>query len=154
MSAHLRVWALCLALMLPFGNAIAQEPLQQEPPSITWHRDITPYVIGLGAVMGVIAFNIAAPPVVDWGGAAVRSVRNIATVATVAGLRVRSWFTGIPVAVVVTQATATTAAPIVTPLTQSMLAQAQITGTAAAAAGVTVFSLLYSLYHTITGTAP
>jgi len=157
---HLMAGALCLATALPPELARAQEPWQEETPSVTWKRDLTPYIVGLGAIFGVVAFNVAAPSVVGVGGSAIRSVRNIATVATVASGRVAAAAAGTAAPAVNAAATAAPAAaaaaagPVVPPLTQSMLAQAQIGGIAAAVAGAAVVVYAYKLLNWTTGLAP
>ncbi|MEI8395853.1 MAG: hypothetical protein WCF85_14025 [Rhodospirillaceae bacterium] len=173
---------LCLATVLPGAGAFAQSPELDQSDSQLWRpqgRDLTLYMVGLGALMGVIAFNIAAPTVVEWGSSAVRSVGNIRAVAVASRQRLVASATGAaapavraatpavraaaPTVATTTAATATGAAgtaarpaggALVPPLTQSMLAQAQIGAVAAAAAGATVVYYLYGIYHWATGTAP
>ncbi|MEI6559254.1 MAG: hypothetical protein WCO00_12685 [Rhodospirillaceae bacterium] len=161
---YLMVGLLALATAAPPGFAQAQEPWQEPPPVRIQTRDISPYLIGLGAIMGMIAFNIAAPPVSAWFGSAMRSVTNIRSVIWAAS-RVAAGGTApaaaaaaaasVPPAAGTTAAAAAAATgPVVSPLTQTMMAQAQITGTAAAAAGAAVVSIFYKLFNWITGAAP
>ena len=150
------VGALSLATVPPTAPAFAQEPWQDETPAQPWHRDITPYVLGLGAIMGVIAFNIAAPPVAAWGGSFVRAVRNIGVASSAMAGQLTAVATGAPAPVVAVASAArpAAAAPIVAPLTASMLAQAQIGGAAAAAAGAATVYYGYRLLNWATGAAP
>ena len=159
---YLAVGVLAAASVMPPKAVSAQEPEQEETPALLGNRDLTPYVVGLGAIMGVIAFNIAAPPIVGWAGVVGRSFSNVVAVTRMAGQRamvglartvpaVEAAAGGAaaveaPAAEVVAAETAATPArPIVPPLTQTMLAQAQIGGAAAAAAGAVVAHTLYRL---------
>ncbi len=133
--------------------ASAQEPWQEPPPVRIETRDLTPYMVGLGAIMGMIAFNIAAPTVSAWFTSAVRSASNISSVV----VATRQVAAGGTVSVAATSTGAAAAAatgPIVPPLTQTMMAQAQITATAAAAAGAVVVVYIYKFIHWTTGAAP
>ena len=76
---YLMVGLLALATAVPPRLASAQEPWQEPPPQRIETRDITPYMVGLGAIMGMIAFNIAAPPVSAWFGSALTATRNFRT---------------------------------------------------------------------------
>jgi hypothetical protein len=167
MVVYFLVGALSLATVLTPAPVWAQAP-EQEETAQPWSRDITPYVVGLGAIMGVIAFNIAAPPVATWGGAAVRSINNIGAVSTAARRSVlaalgrgaapaaaRAATTAVASAArPVAAAAATAARPLVPPLTQSMLAQAQIGGAAAAAVGAGLVYYSYQVLNWATGLAP
>ena len=141
------VGVLAAASMMPPSVAGAQEPaLDEVQVVLPENRDLTPYVIGLGAIMGVIAFNIAAPPVVSWVSWVARSFGNVATVTRVAGSRAMAGLVqAAPAAALVAPGATAAARPIVPPLTQTMLAQAQIGGAAAAAAGAVVAHGLYRL---------
>ena len=160
----LLVATLCLATVASPGQAWAQEPVQEqtEVQARPWNRDLTPYVVGFGAVVGVIAFNIAAPPAVAWGSSAARAIRNVGSVISAARTRMAGGAVR-PAAVAAAAAVparaagvaaARPAAPLVPPLTQSMLAQAQIAAAAAAAAGAVVVSTAYGLVNWATGAAP
>ena len=112
--------------------------------------------------MGVIAFNIAAPPVVGWFAAVGRSLSNVGAVTRVAGQRVVAGMLPAAPAAAAEAAPAAEAAaapsvparPIVPPLTQTMLAQAQIGGAAAAAAGAALGHGLYRLFGSGDEAAP
>ncbi len=151
---YLVVGVLAMAGVLSPGAVSAQEPEQGETQALPANRDLTPYVIGLGAIMGVIAFNIAAPPVVSWAGWVGQSLRNVVAVTQAAGRRVMtSAIPAVPAAEVaaveavpVAEVPAAPARPIVPPLTQTMLAQAQIGAAAAAAAGAVAAHSLYRLF--------
>ena len=146
---YLVVGVLATASVMPPSVAGAQEPaLDEVQVVLPGNRDLTPYVIGLGAIMGVIAFNIAAPPVVNWVSWVARSFSNVATVTRVAGSRAMAGLVqAAPAAASAPPGAAVAAAarPIVPPLTQTMLAQAQIGGAAAAVAGAVVAHGLYRL---------
>jgi hypothetical protein len=157
---YLMVGSLALAAALPPRFACAQEPWQEPPPERIQTNDITPYMVGLGAIMGMIAFNIAAPPVSAWFGSALTSAGNIRTALWATRQAVA---TGAPVAVAAARpagaagaagAAAAAAKPIVQPLTQSLMAQTQIMGAAAAVAGALVVHYAYKLVHWVTGAAP
>ena len=147
---YLMVGLLALATALPPRLASAQEPWQEPPPVRIQTNDITPYRVGLGAIMGMIAFNIAAPPVSAWFGSAVTSARNIRAALWATRQAVT---TGAPEAVASSVRAAATG-PIVTPLTATMMAQAQIMATAAAVAGSVVVIYVYKLVNWATGAAP
>ena len=149
---YLMVGLLALATALPPRLASAQEPWQEPPPVRIQTNDITPYMVGLGAIMGMIAFNIAAPPVSAWFGSALTSASNI---------RAALWATrravvaGAPEAVAsAARPAAAAAGPVVTPLTGTMMAQAQIMATAAAVAGSVVVIDVDQLVNWATGAAP
>jgi hypothetical protein len=161
---YLVAGTLATAGVMPPAAVNAQEPEQEQTQTQAQpeNRDLTLLVVGLGAIMGVIAFNIAAPPVVSWVGAVGRSLANVRAVTGVAGQRVMAGvIRAVPAAgaaaaeaapaaeaVPAAAASAAPAAPIVAPLTQTMLAQAQIGGAAAAAAGAVV---AHTLYRWLTG---
>ena len=148
---YFMVGLLALATAAPSRLACAQEPWQEPPPVKIQIHDITPYMVGLGAIMGMIAFNIAAPSVSAWFGSAVTSVRNIRSALWVTRQAVA---TGAPVAVAATAAAARPVGPVVQPLTQTMMAQSQMMGAAAAIAGATVVIYVYKLLNWVTGAAP
>ena len=144
---YLMVGLLALATAMPPQLACAQEPWQEPPPVKIQTRDLTPYMVGFGAIMGMIAFNIAAPSVSAWFGSTVTSVRNVGTALWATQ---RAVATGAPVSV----AAAAAAGPVVQPLTETMMAQAQVMGTAAAIAGAVVVNYVYKLVRWVTGAAP
>ncbi len=149
---YLMVGLLALATAMPSRFACAQEPWQEPPPVKIQTRDITPYMVGLGAIMGMIAFNIAAPTVSAWYGSALVSAKNIRSVLWATG----QVAAGVPAATAGAAArpAAAAAGPVVQPLTQTMMAQAQIMGTAAAAAGAIVVNAFYKTVNWVTGAAP
>ena len=154
---YLMVGLLALATAVPPQLARAQEPWQEPPPVKIQTHDITPYMVGLGAIMGMIAFNIAAPTVSAWFGSAVRSVSNINSVV----MATRQVATGGTVSVAATAANGASGAaraaatgPVVQPLTQTMMAQSQMLGVAAATAGAAVVASVYKLVNWVTGAAP
>jgi hypothetical protein len=186
LAVCLMVGALAVATVLAPGGAWAQSPEQEQTLARVENRDLTLYAIGLGAIMGVIAFNIAAPPVASWGQVAGQSLRNLTAVAAATRAHVAARLAGraVPVAAV-RAATVVAAAPaaapaaaaavgaaagaarpvvattvraaggmMVPPLTQSMLAQAQIAATAAAAVGASVVYYGYRLFYDMAGWAP
>ncbi len=150
---YLMVGQLMLATAVPSMPVCAQEPWQELPPVRIETRDITPYMVGLGAIMGVVAFNIAAPAVSAWYSSAVTSVTNIRSVLWATG----QVAAGVPAATAgaaAQPAAAAAAGPVVQPLTQTMMAQAQILGTAAAASGAIVVNAVYKTINWLTGAAP
>ena len=149
---YLMVGLLALATAVPPQRACAQEPWQEPPPEKIHINDITPYMVGLGAIMGMIAFNIAAPTVSAWFTSAVRSATNIRSVVAAT----RQVAAGGTVTVAGTAsggAAAAATGPVVQPLTQTMMAQSQMLGTAAAA-GAAVVATFYRLVNWATGAAP
>ena len=146
--AYVMIALVAMATVLPPGGARAQEPWNEPPPTKIATNDITPYMVGLGAIMGIIAFNIAAPTVSAWFASTVRSVSNIGSV-MVATQRVATG-AGSGAAAAASPA----AAPVVPAVSEVLMARAQIMGTAAAAAGAAVVSYVYRLVHWATGAAP
>ena len=153
---YLMVGLLALATAVPSRFASAQEPWQEPPPEKIQIHDITPYMVGLGAIMGMIAFNIAAPTVSAWFASAVRSVSNINSVVVATGQVAAGGTVAVPNAAGAAVGAAAQAAtgPVVQPLTQTMMAQSQILGVAAATAGAVVVATLYKLVNWATGAAP
>ena len=143
--AYVMIALVAGAAVLPPEVARAQEPWDEPPPTKIATNDITPYMVGLGAIMGIIAFNIAAPPVSAWFASAVRSVSNIRSV-MVATQRVAAGGGATAAA-----AAAPAAAPIVPAVTETLMARAQVMATAAAAAGAVVVVYVYRLFNWATG---
>ncbi|MEI7608436.1 MAG: hypothetical protein WCJ64_13755 [Rhodospirillaceae bacterium] len=160
---YLMVGLLALATAVPPRLASAQEPWQEPPPQRIETRDITPYMVGLGAIMGMIAFNIAAPPVSAWFGSALTATSNFRTALWATRQAVA---TGAPVVVASARPAAAAASgsaaasavraagPVVPPLTGTLMAQTQILATAAATAGALVVHYVYRLVNWATGAAP
>lgn len=155
---------LCLAIILPSGALWAQAPVQADTPAPLNNRDLTPYVIGAGAILGVIAFNLAAPPAAAWLTSAGRAASNVTAVATALRSRVAGTFVGAGPRLAAsaapaarTAAAGAAAAPrtpmLVPPLTSSMLAQVQIGGISAAMVGALVAHWGYQVAQWATGEA-
>jgi hypothetical protein len=166
---HALVLALTLATVLPSAPAAAQEPAQPQTER-RWERpDNTLYIVGLGAILGVAAFNLAAPVAVSSWSSVGRFVGNSRALLTGTGRRIAGLVTGravagaAPAAVAAPVAATASAAPAaaaaagtaargaatggVPPLTQSMLAQAQAMAVTVGAAGALAAHYLYILFY-------